>query len=92
MCFGMGIMFANFHVCEMMLLLHISTLLPFNYQFLLLSAHSHDHCYWVESDLPACGPPARSSVHLASSGVTPAEFVHKSRGDNVERMWVKLKR
>ena len=28
------------------------------------------------------------SVHLASSAVTPAGSVHKSRGDNVVRMWV----
>ena len=31
-------------------------------------------------------------VHLASSSVTPAGSVHKSRGDNVVRMWVKMKR
>ena len=36
-----------------------------------------------ESDLPACGPPASFSVHLAGSAVTPAGSVHKSRGDNV---------
>ena len=34
-----------------------------------------------ESDVPACGPPASFSVHLASSAVTPAGSVHKSRGD-----------
>ena len=45
-----------------------------------------------ESDLPACGPPASFSVHLASIAVTPAGFVHKSTGDNVVRMWVQLKR
>ena len=39
-----------------------------------------------------CGPPANFSVHLASSAVTPAGSVHKSRGDNVVRMWVQLKR
>ena len=44
------------------------------------------------SDLPACGPPASFSIHLASSAVTPAVSIHKSRGDNVVRMWVKLKR
>ena len=44
------------------------------------------------SDIPACGPPASFSVHLASSAVTPAGSVHKSRGDNVVRMWVQLKR
>ena len=47
---------------------------------------------WGESDVPACGPPARFSVHLASSAVTPAGSVHISRGDNVVRMWVLLKR
>ena len=35
-----------------------------------------------ESDVPACGPPASFSVHLAGSAVTPAGSVHKSRGDN----------
>ena len=33
-----------------------------------------------ESDVPACGLPASFSVHLASSAVTPAGSVHKSRG------------
>ena len=32
------------------------------------------------------------SVHLASSAVTPAGSTHKSRGDNVVRMRVQLKR
>ena len=45
-----------------------------------------------ESDVPACGPPASFSVHLTSSAVTPAGSVHKSRGDNVVRIWVQLKR
>ena len=45
-----------------------------------------------ESDVPACGPPTSFPVHLASSAVTPAGSVHKSRGDNVVRMWVQLKR
>ena len=45
-----------------------------------------------ESDVPACGPPASFSAHLASSAVIPAGSVHKSRGDNVVRMWVQLKR
>ena len=31
-------------------------------------------------------------VHQASSAVTPAGSAHKSRGDNVVRMWVQLKR
>ena len=31
----------------------------------------------------ACCPPARFSVHLASSAVTLAGSVQKSRGDNV---------
>ena len=58
----------------------------------MLSTHSHDPCQWGESDVPACGPPASFSVHRASSAVTPAGSVHKSRGDNVVRMWVQLKR
>ena len=36
-----------------------------------------------ESDLPACGPPSSFFVHLTSSALTPAGYVHKSRGDNV---------
>ena len=55
---------------------------------LLLSTNSHDPCWWGESDVPARGPPASFSVHLASSAVTPAGSVHKSRGDNVVRMWM----
>ena len=31
-------------------------------------------------------------AYLASSTVTPARSVHKSRGDNVVCMWVQLKR
>ena len=58
----------------------------------LLSTHSHDPGWWGESDVPACSPPASFSVHLSSSAVTPAGSVHKSRGDNVVRMWVQLKR
>ena len=59
---------------------------------LLLSTYFHDPFQCGESDLPACGPPAIFSVHLASSAFTPAGFIHKSRGDNVVRMWVQLKR
>ena len=33
-----------------------------------------------------------SPSNLGSSAVTPAGSVHKSRGDNVVRMWVQLKR
>ena len=32
------------------------------------------------------------SLHLASSSITPAGSVHKSRGDSVVRMWVQLER
>ena len=31
-------------------------------------------------------------AYLSSSAVTPAGSVHKSRGDNVVRMWVQFKR
>ena len=44
------------------------------------------------NSLPACGPPASFSVHLASSAVSPVGSVHKSMGDSVVRMWVQLKR
>ena len=59
---------------------------------LLFSTHSHDPCYWGESVLPAFGPSASFSVHLASSAVTTAGSVHKSMSDNVVCMWVQLKR
>ena len=36
-----------------------------------------------ESDDPAC-----LSLHLASSSITPAGSVHKSRGNSVVRIWV----
>ena len=45
-----------------------------------------------ESDVPACGLPASFSNNLASSAVTSAGSVHKSRGDHVVRMWVQLRR
>ena len=51
--------------------------------YLLLSTHSHDPCQWGKYNLPACGPPASFSLNLASSALTPAGSVHKSRGDNV---------
>ena len=52
---------------------------------LLLSTHSHDPCFWGESDLPACGPPAGISVHLASSAVNPVAL-STNRGVTVEEM------
>ena len=58
----------------------------------VLSTHSHDPCLWGLSDLPACGPPASFFVHLASSAITPAVSIYKSRGARVVRMWVQLKR
>ena len=51
--------------------------------FLLLSTHSIDPCLWGECDHPAFGPPASLSLNLASRFITPAGFVHKSRGENV---------
>ena len=52
---------------------------------LLLSTHSLDPCLWGESDHPAFVPPVSISLYLASSSITPAGSVHKSRGDNVVR-------
>ena len=49
-------------------------------------------CLWGESDHPTIGPPASISLHLASSSITPAGRVHKSRGDSVVRMLLQLKR
>ena len=59
---------------------------------LVVSTHSLDPCLWGEFDHPAFGPPASLSLRLASSSINPAGSVHKSRGDNVVRMWVQLKR
>ena len=42
------------------------------------------------ADFPACGPRARFSANPASSEVTPVGSVHKSIGDKVVCMWVKL--
>ena len=44
------------------------------------------------TDHPAFGSPASLSLHLASSSITPAGSVHKSKGDCVVRMWVQLKK
>ena len=59
---------------------------------LVVSTHSLDPYLWGESDHPAFGPPASISFHLASSSITPAGSVHKSRDDSGVRMWVQLKR
>ena len=56
---------------------------------LLLSTHSLDQ---GESDHPAFGPPASLFLHFASRSITPAGYVHKSRGDSIVRVWVQLKR
>ena len=57
-----------------------------------VDVNSLDPCWWGESVLPACGPPASVYVHLASSELTPAGYTHNSRGDNVVHMWVHLNR
>ena len=56
------------------------------YLVLLLSTHSLDPCLWGESHHPAFDPPASLSLHLASSSITTAGSVHKSRGDSVVRI------
>ena len=40
------------------------------------------------ADLPACGPRPSFSVHQASSAVTPAGSVHKSRDEGEEMICV----
>ena len=60
-----------------------------------LATYENSHeltCLWGEFDHPAFGPPASLSLHLASSFITLVGYVHISRGDNVVRMWVHLKR
>ena len=49
----------------------------------LLSTHSHDSEGGGKSDLPVCSQPASFSVHLAIISLTPAGYVHTSRGDIV---------
>ena len=44
------------------------------------------------SDDPACGPPVSLSLHLASSSITSGGSAQKSSGDDMERMWLQLKR
>ena len=46
------------------------------------------HYVFYQTNLPACGPPASFFIHLACSSITPSGSVHKSRGDNVVRVWV----
>ena len=43
---------------------------------LLLSNHPLNPCFGGESGHPAFGPPANLSLHLASSSITPAGYVH----------------
>ena len=59
---------------------------------LLLFTHSLDPCLWGESDHPVFGPPVSLSLHPASSSITPAGFVHKSRGDSVVQLLCVLQR
>ena len=57
----------------------------------MLQSRSNDCLVCSQEYLLTCGPPSSFSVHLASSAVTPAGSVHKSRDDNVVLMWVQLK-
>ena len=60
---------------------------------LLLSTHSHDPSYWGSLIfLLVVHQLLLLSIPLVSSTVTSAGSVHKSRGDNVVRVWVQLKR
>ena len=62
------------------------------FAMLLLSTHSHDTSKWGSRSSLRLWSTSHLSVHLAISAVTPAGSVHKSRGDNVVRMRVQLKR
>ena len=57
----------------------------------VVSTHSLDPCLWGESDYPPFGPPTSLSLNLASSPITPAGSVHKSRGDSKLHMWFQLR-
>ena len=57
-----------------------------------VSTHSLDPCLWGGSPITPFGAPASISLHLASSYITPAGSVDKSKDDSVVRMWVQLKR
>ena len=60
---------------------------------LLLSTHSLDTCLWGGGiRTPTFGPSASLYLHLASSSITLAGSVHKSRGDSVVHMWLQMKR
>ena len=80
----------SFHAFRLLCVRSIEVIISSHLSLLLLSTHFHDPCLWGESDVPACGPPANFSVHLASSAVTPAGSVHKSMSENVVRVWEQL--
>ena len=64
---------------------------PYNIHIpvVVVSTHSHDLASGGSPMFPLV---VHQPASLASSAVTPAGSVHKSRGDNVVRMWVQLKR
>ena len=64
------------HIC---LYFYVIMLFMNNVKIMLVHCHYH------------YGPLASFRVHMASSAFTPAGYVHKSRGDNVVRIWVQLK-
>ena len=68
---------------------------PFGAHHCVVSTNSLDPCLWGGGGGPhqhVFGPPASLPLHPASSSITPAGSVHKSKGDNVVRMWVQVKR
>ena len=80
-------------------LLEKFTMIPFEELIKIVSIWNKTTCCCLPTPmtLASGGSPmfplvVHQPVHLASSAVTPAGSVHKSRGDNVVRMWVQLKR
>ena len=84
-----------FHAFRLLCVRSIEVIISSHLSFLLLGLHTPLTLVCGgggESDHPAFGPPASLSLHLASSSITPAGSVHKSRGDSVVRIWLQLKR
>ena len=74
----------NLHRILWCLIKFLTTCVTCIISMLLLSTHSLDPCLWAGGyGHPAFGLPVSLSLHLASSSITPAGSVRKSRGDSV---------